>query len=299
MENEELGFDIEGMSDEELFDGFDDDVSDASNDDDEPTESKNDTENAADGADDEADQPESGEEGDPDEEEDSSDDGDTEETKEEEKAETPDQKFKLKHFDEVREVDRDEVVELAQKGMDYDRIRGERDTLKKNAAKFEEYENFLKRVAGDQSIEDLIDSTLAKLDVADAAKKGEDLDEVEVYRKIRMDRVNRETKNPPPAEEQQKTEQDAEKEKLSKSIQRFLKEYPDVKATDVPQEVWKDYHNGRADLLECYELYQNKKLREELKTLKQNQKNKERSTGSKKSAGKKSADPWFEGWPDD
>ena len=45
--------------------------------------------------------------------------------------------------------------------------------------------------------------------------------------------------------------------------------------------------------------YQNKKLKEELKTLKQNQKNKERSTGSKKSAGKKTVDKWFEGWPDD
>jgi hypothetical protein len=158
---------------------------------------------------------------------------------------------------------------------------------------------FLKRIAGDQSIEDLIDSTLAKLDVADAEKRGEELDEVEQFKKLRIERVKRETKNPPPPKEEEKTEEEKEKERLGKSIKRFLKEYPTVKAEDVPKEVWIDYKNGRADLLECYQLYENKKLKDELKTLKQNQKNKERSTGSKKSAGKKTVDKWFDGWPDD
>lgn len=299
MDENEKGFDIEELSDDELFDGLNDDIPDAGAEQEEPEKDANDETDAADNDGDEADQPESDEESNPDEEEDSSDDGNTEETEEEETDEASDQKFTLKHLDEVREVDRDEVVELAQKGMDYDRIRGERDNLKRNAARFEEYESFLKRIAGDQSIEDLIDSTLAKLDVADAEKRGEDLDEIEQFKKIRIERVKREAKNPPPADDEQKTDDDAEKEKLGKSIQRLLKEYPDIKAVDIPNEVWQDYHNGRADLLECYELNQNKKLRAELKTLKQNQKNKERSTGSKKSAGKKSVDRWFEGWPDD
>ena len=35
-----------------------------------------------------------------------------------------DGEFRLKHLDEVRTVDRDKVIELAQKGLDYDRIRG-------------------------------------------------------------------------------------------------------------------------------------------------------------------------------
>ncbi len=299
MDENEKGFDIEELSDDELFDGLDDDIPDAGAEQEEPEKDANDETDAADNDGDEADQPESDEESNPDEEEDSSDDGNTEETEEEETDEASDQKFTLKHLDEVREVGRDEVVELAQKGMDYDRIRGERDNLKRNAARFEEYESFLKRIAGDQSIEDLIDSTLAKLDVADAEKRGEDLDEIEQFKKIRIERVKREAKNPPPADDEQKTDDDTEKEKLGKSIQRLLKEYPDIKAADIPNEVWQDYHNGRADLLECYELNQNKKLRAELKTLKQNQKNKERSTGSKKSAGKKSVDRWFEGWPDD
>jgi hypothetical protein len=288
-------FDFDSLTDEELFDGLNDDIPDAGAEQNADESEEPETEESVEDEED-ADQQDSEDEDDSGEEEDSSDDGDTEEAEEEEKEEVPDQKFTLKHLDEVREVDRDEVVELAQKGMDYDRIRSERDTMK---PRLEELEAFLKRIAGDQSIEDLIDSTLAKLDVADAEKRGEELDEVEQFKKLRIERVKRETKNPPPPKEEEKTEEEKEKERLGKSIKRFLKEYPTVKAEDVPKEVWIDYKNGRADLLECYQLYENKKLKDELKTLKQNQKNKERSTGSKKSAGKKTVDKWFDGWPDD
>ena len=289
---DEKEFNIDELSDDELFEGLNDDIPDEEaepkGEDDTEEEEKDDAVDAEE----EADQPES---------EDGNDSEAAEDEKTEEQAEerAPDQKFTLKHLDEVREVDRDEVVALAQKGMDYDRIRTERDALKASEAELEEYRTFLKRIAGDQSIEDLIDSTLAKLDVADAEAKGEELDEVEQFKKLRIERVKREAKNPKPAPEAPKTPEDLEKERLSKSIQRFIKAYPDVKATDVPPEVWKDYRDGRADLVECWELHENKKLKDEIKALKQNQKNKERSTGSKKSTGKKAVDPWFDGWPDD
>ena len=288
MDEEVKEFNIDDYTDEELFEGLNDDIPDAGAEQEATEEPEEETEDEVETEED-ADQQES-------EEEDDSDDGDTEETEEKEEDKEPDQTFTLKHLDEVREVNRDEVVELAQKGMDYDRIRSERDSMK---PRLEELETFLKRIAGDQSIEDLIDSTIAKLDVADAEKRGEELDEVEQFKKLRIERVKREAKNPPPEPKPEPTEEEKEKARLSKSIQRFIKEYPDVKATDVPPEVWKDYREHRADLLECYQLYENKKLKDELKSLKQNQKNKERSTGSKKSAGKKTVDKWFDGWPDD
>lgn len=288
MEEEVKEFNIDDYTDEELFEGLNDDIPDEEAEQDAEESSEKETEDAVD-AEEDADQQES-------EEEDDSDDSEPEETEKEAESEAPDQTFTLKHLDETYEVGKDEVVQLAQKGMDYDRIRSERDSMK---PRLEELETFLKRIAGDQSIEDLIDSTLAKLDVADAEKRGEELDEVEQFKKLRMERVKREAKNPPPAQEEPKTEEELEKERLSKSIQRFIKEYPDVKATDVPPEVWKDYREHRADLIDCYRLYESKKLKDELKSLKQNQKNKERSTGSKKSAGKKTVDKWFDGWPDD
>ncbi len=289
---DEKEFNIDELSDDELFEGLNDDIPD------EEAEPKDEEDTAEEEKDDavdaeeEADQPES-------EDEDDSEDKEDEKTEEQAEESPSDQKFTLKHLDEVREVDRDEVVALAQKGMDYDRIRTERDSLKANEAELEEYRSFLKRIAGDQSIEDLIDSTLAKLDVADAEKEGKELDEVQRFKELRIERVKREAKNPKPAPEAPKSPEDLEKERLSKSIQRFIKAYPDVKATDVPPEVWKDYREGRADLVECWELHENKKLKDEIKALKQNQKNTERSTGSKKSTGKKAVDPWFDGWPDD
>ena len=288
MDEEVKEFNIDDYTDEELFEGLNDDIPDEEAEQEAEESAEEETEDEVEPEED-ADQQES-------EEKDDSDDGEPEKTEEEAESKEPDPTFTLKHLDEVREVNRDEVIELAQKGMDYDRIRADRDSMK---TKLDEWESFLKRIAGEQSIEDLIDSTLAKLDVTEAEKRGEELDEVEQFKKLRIERVKRETKNPPPAEEKPKTEEELEKERLGKSIQRFLKEYPNVKADEVPQEVWKDYRNKRADLVECYQLYENKKLKDEIKTLKQNQKNKERSTGSKKSAGKKAVDKWFDGWPDD
>ena len=288
MDEEVKEFNIDDYTDEELFEGLNDDIPDEEAEQEATEEPEKETEDEVETEED-ADQQES-------EEEDDSDDGEPEETEKEAESEAQDQTFTLKHLDNTYEVGKDEVVQLAQKGMDYDRIRSERDSIK---PKFDEYEAFLKRIAGDQSIEDLIDSTIAKLDVADAEKRGEELDEVEQFKKLRIERVKREAKNPPPEPKPEPTEEEKEKARLSKSIQRFIKEYPDVKATDVPPEVWKDYREHRADLLECYQLYENKKLKDELKSLKQNQKNKERSTGSKKSAGKKTVDKWFDGWPDD
>ena len=49
---------------------------------------------------------------------------------EQDEAKDADQLFELKHLDEVRSVDREEVIVLAQKGMDYDRIREKYDAAK-------------------------------------------------------------------------------------------------------------------------------------------------------------------------
>jgi hypothetical protein len=79
----------------------------------------------------------------------------------------------------------------------------------------------------------------------------------------------------------------------------FLQAYPDVKAEDIPQEVWNDA--GRTyDLVGAYQRHENRELRKEIETLRQNNKNKERSTGSTKSAGTRNASQAFDAlWYDD
>lgn len=49
---------------------------------------------------------------------------------EEQPADQTPETFTLKHLDQVRQVGKEEVVTLAQKGLDYDRIRTERDELR-------------------------------------------------------------------------------------------------------------------------------------------------------------------------
>jgi hypothetical protein len=77
-------------------------------------------------------------------------------------------------------------------------------------------------------------------------------------------------------------QQAAQRQKAN--VDAFLAAYPGVKAEDVPVEILQEgFANG--DLVGAYARWENKQLKAELETLKQNQKNKERSTGSRKSAG--------------
>ena len=61
--------------------------------------------------------------------------------------------FTLKHLGEERTVGRDEVIALAQQGMDYARIR---DKLTESTSKYDELYNWMKQLAGNRSIEDFM-----------------------------------------------------------------------------------------------------------------------------------------------
>ena len=81
------------------------------------------------------------------------------------------------------------------------------------------------------------------------------------------------------------------------SLLRFVREYPEVKAEEIPQEVWTAFREGRGELGELYARQENKMLRQKLAAMEQNQRNRERSTGSRQSAGAESgSDAFDEGW---
>lgn len=88
-------------------------------------------------------------------------------------------RFQLKHLDEVKTVNRDEVIVLAQKGMDYDRIRGKYDELitengdiKTKLTAAEEQLSHFKSIAdaGGMSLDELIVNTLASQRAAKTAQ---------------------------------------------------------------------------------------------------------------------------------
>ena len=64
----------------------------------------------------------------------------------------------------------------------------------------------------------------------------------------------------------------------------FLHEYPDIRPTEIPPEVW-DAANQSGDLLGAYRAYEIKKLREELEEYRKNEQNRRMDVGSARSDG--------------
>lgn len=214
---------------------------------------------------------------------------------------SPDQggTFTLRHLGEERTVDRDEVIKLAQQGMDYDRIRGKWDAVKDDVPRLRMYESFLKELADSRGsdIESLIDETRTRALMARAEAKGEKLDPAVAAAQAVRTRIDGPERGEDGAD-------DAETRRNDGMISEFVGIYGNsVKAEEIPQEVW-DEANKTGSLVVPYQRWENGKLREEnerLKTemeqAKQQQKNRERSTGSSKSEGSAAAkDSFDEGW---
>lgn len=218
-------------------------------------------------------------------------------------------RFHLKHLNEEIDVDESEVIKLAQKGMDYDFIRSEHDRLKAENARLKEADAFVNELAAnsEQTVEQLIDSTRARLLVAKESKEGRTMGELEALQRVQRERQSRE-KAPvaPQAEEkpqqdvqEQKTEEQLKREKQQQIIKDFVREFPNLDPKTIPEKVLiEGFQKG--NLINAVNKWQNDVLRSENEKLKLQQKNRARSTGSMKSSGAaKRKDPYDAGWYDD
>lgn len=216
--------------------------------------------------------------------------------------------FTLKYMDEEKSVSREEIVPLAQKGMDYDRIRGKLNDAEEKLKQFDqtvsensslkETLHWLEEMANEQhmTVDEMIDATRANVM---SRQTGQSLDVVKGI--IANQREARRL-------EMEKAKLGTQKETASKrdaDIQQFLSAYPDFKdPKDIPSEVWDAVNKGET-LLSAYRTYENKQLREELQKVKaeadakiQKEKNKSRSTGSQ-TANETKTDDWFDSlWND-
>ena len=234
-------------------------------------------------------------------------DGDATEEKAEGEKDKPDQAetYELRYLGETRTVNRDDVVKLAQQGMDYQRIREKWDAVKDDMPKLRMYEGFLKELADARGgdIESLIDETRTRSLIAQAEAKGERLSASAAAAQAVQARM----KAMEPAEAQKQADADEEARKARQaSVDRFFSIYGrDIQAADIPDTVWAEAEKV-GDLTIAYQRYlgekqeaELKKLRDELEQVKQQQKNRERSMGSSKSVGSAaSKDSFMEGWDD-
>jgi hypothetical protein len=206
----------------------------------------------------------------------------------EEKREA-DQSFTLKHLGEMKTVGRDEVIALAQKGLDYDRQRQKNEeltarnsTLTTEAASHGEAAAFLRELAAKNgmSVGQLVDLTRAEIvsrsegiPVAAAAERLRTLREAGL-----VPGMNGAAARPV------KTPEQAAAEKRDADVREFLSEYRDIDPKSIPQEVWQSVAGGRS-LLSAYQSWELKKLRSDSWAAAKNAENREKSAGSRLSVG--------------
>ena len=217
------------------------------------------------------------------------------------KADAP-KMWTLRHMDEVRQVGEADMVVLAQKGLDYDRIRGKYDESK---PVMELFGSFAKQAG--MSIPDYVSF------IRTQAKQASGMSEAEARRTVELE--DREAAvSAKEAEEAQRQnganqaaqEQAAAEARRNADIAEFQRLFPDA-AKDpkaIPQEVWACVQSGMS-LVSAYSKYAvdqanaaRQAAEQKAAAYAQNQQNASRSTGSMQSAGETrgSKDPFMEGW---
>ena len=213
-----------------------------------------------------------------------------------ESAEEPaEQTFDLKFLGETKTVNRDEVITLAQKGLNYDKVVAERDTTKSELEQLggisllRDCKEFLEELAAESrmTVSDLMDYTRAE-----SLAKKEGLDSSVALQRIKLDKDRKAFEAEKARKEAERKAKNEAEEKQNRDILSFVQAYPEVQPQDIPKEVWDSVHRDGISLTAAYSAFENKKLREEVKawkskaeTAEQNYKNQQRSTGSQSTAG--------------
>lgn len=208
----------------------------------------------------------------------------------------------LRHMDEVRQVGEADMVVLAQKGMDYDRIR----------SKYDESKPVMEMIGGfarqnGMSIPDFLSHLRTQ------AKQAGGMTEAEARRVVELEDREAAVAAQEAAEAARQSdanqavqEQAAADARRNADIAEFQKLFPDA-AKDpkaIPPEVWASVREGMS-LVSAYSRYAVEQARaaqqaaeQKAAAFAQNQRNAARSTGSMQSAGENRAgrDPFLEGF---
>lgn len=197
--------------------------------------------------------------------------------------------FTLKHLDEVRQVGKEEVVSLAQKGLDYDRIRTERDELRQYRQEADPALALVKGYAekNAMTVGEYIDYCRRQELVAQGVNEPTARAQVELEK--RQARMEAQTRAEAEAQRRQEAilQQARERQESRKrDMTAFLEAFPGVKGEDVPREVWAKVAAGES-LVTAYTMYQNQQLQLQLAAQRQNRENAARTPGSMSTQGEK------------
>ncbi len=217
--------------------------------------------------------------------------------------------FDLKYNKEVKQYTRQQVTELAQKGLNYDHVTEQRDRLQQENADLSKRLNEnsgiieMLKTAAEANGKSLPDY-LTSIRINGLVSQGLSM-ETARERILREDAEQR-------LHSQQKAEEAAasgkrEAERRQKEdITRFQQKYKDVDPKTIPEEVWNAVRDGEL-LTDAYGDYQRRELERQLKEAKEklairtkNESNKQKSLGSLQSTKQETGkDPFLEGFLSD
>lgn len=219
--------------------------------------------------------------------------------------------FELKVNKGIQKVTMDQMKEYAQQGLDYGRVRQQRDSLQQSLndqlqwrSQNEAHLNELSEVAKAAGMD--IPGLISSLRVNILVQQG--MSRETAQERIRAERAERQiAANQQQAQQQRsvQAQQEQARQRQEQDVQNFLRIYSGVDPRTIPQSVWAEVRNGDT-LVSAYGRYQNQQLQSQIKELnakleaqKQNNNNKQRSLGSVKSSGNNSVkDDFMEGFND-
>lgn len=198
--------------------------------------------------------------------------------------------LKIKYNKEEIALDEEKTRELAQKGMNYDKVQERLKQLESDPRL-----SFVEKQAQKYGFEDIGDY-LKAVEQAEEQERIRELAEKEGISSELAERLHKlETKEQ--QRERQAKEYEAQKAKES-NYKEFLETYPDVKPEDIPQSVWQEFEKGKS-LVDAYAKHENQLLKTKLSEIEKSKeiqaKNEENAQSSTGSLGKEGSNklPFF------
>lgn len=232
-----------------------------------------------------------------------------EDTAADEQPGTEEPMFDLKYNKETKQYTRQQVTELAQKGLNYDHVTEQRDRLQQEIADLTKFRDENSAIldtlraaaeASGKSVPEYLTSIRTNLLVAQGISP-----ETARERILREDAEQRLHSQQKAEEAEANRKRDAE-QRQKDDIARFQKKYKNVDPKTIPQEVWEAVRGGEL-LTDAYGDYQRRELERQLREANEklairakNESNRQKSLGSLQSTKQETGkDPFLEGFLSD
>ena len=232
-----------------------------------------------------------------------------EDTAADEQPGTEEPMFDLKYNKETKQYTRQQVTELAQKGLNYDHVTEQRDRLQQEIADLTKFRDENSAIldtlraaaeASGKSVPEYLTSIRTNLLIAQGISP-----ETARERILREDAEQRLHSKQKAEEAAASSKRDAE-QRQKDDIARFQKKYKDVDPKTIPQEVWEAVRGGEL-LTDAYGDYQRRELERQLREANEklairakNESNRQKSLGSLQSTKQETGkDPFLEGFLSD